>query len=71
MPEDKVRVRYDRGHALIRKAVLRADRGMVFDNSRLNAPPRQTLVFNAGRQVQADPTLPNWILTAYAADLLI
>ncbi len=71
VPEEKVRARYDRGHALIREAVLRADRGIVFDNSRLNAPPRQMLVFNVGRLVQSDPTLPQWILTAYAADLQI
>lgn len=71
VPEDKIRARYDRGHTLIRDAVLRADRGMVFDNSRLNTPPRQMLVFSHGRLVQVDPTLPNWILTAYAADLLI
>ena len=36
VPEDKIRSRYDRGQPLIRQAVLRADRGMVFDNSRLN-----------------------------------
>lgn len=71
VPEDKIRARYDRGHPLIREAVLRADRGMVFDNSRLNASPRQMLVFNAGRLVQADPRLPGWILRAYAADLNI
>lgn len=32
VPEDKIRSHYDRGQPLIRQAVLRADRGMAFDN---------------------------------------
>ncbi|GHF51555.1 zeta toxin family protein [Seohaeicola zhoushanensis] len=71
VPEDKIRARYDRGQALIRAAVLRADRGIVFDNSRLNAPPRQMLVFAEGRLTMAAPILPAWILATYAADLAI
>ena len=69
VPEDKIRARYERGASLIRKAVLRADRGLVFDNSRLNAPPRQMLVFADGRLTRAEPVLPEWILKAYADDL--
>ena len=69
VPEDKIRARYDRGKPLIRDAVLRADRGMVFDNSRLNQPPQQVLLFADGRLVQAVPILPNWVLTTYDADL--
>ncbi|ODR92975.1 zeta toxin family protein [Sinorhizobium alkalisoli] len=71
VPEDKVRARYERGQPLIREAVLRADRGIVFDNSRLNAPPRQILVFASGRLLQAAPYLPKWVLSAYADDLVI
>lgn len=71
VPEEKIRARYGRGQPLIREAVLRADRGMVFDNSRLNTAPQQMLVFAAGRLAKASPTLPQWILTAYAADLVI
>lgn len=71
VPEDKIRARYERSQPLIRKAVLRADRGMVFDNSRLNTSPQQMLVFASGRLVQVAPTLPRWILRAYAADLAI
>jgi predicted ABC-type ATPase len=71
VPEDKVRARFDRNQPLIREAVLRADRGMVFDNSRLNEPPRQMLVFAGGRLAKAAPILPGWILRAYAADLVI
>lgn len=71
VPEDKVRARYARGLPLIREAVLRADRGMVFDNSRLNVPPQRMLVFAEGRLIEAAPHLPTWILTAYAADLTV
>lgn len=71
VPEDKVRARLARGLALIRQAVLRADRGMVHDNSALNQPPREMLRFDRGRLVRAEPVLPGWILSAYAADLVI
>ncbi len=71
VPEDKIRARYDRNQPLIREAVLAADRGMVFDNSRLNAPPRRMLVFASGRLTQAEPVLPAWVLQVYAADLVI
>lgn len=71
VPENKIRARYERSQPLIRKAVLRADRGMVFDNSRLNTPAQQMLVFAGGRLAQVAPTLPRWILEAYAADLAI
>lgn len=71
VPEGKIRARYERGQPLIRQAVLRADRGMVFDNSGLNTPPRQMLVFVKGRLAQAAAMLPRWILDTYAADLSI
>lgn len=71
VPEEKIRARYERGQTLIREAVLRADRGIVYDNSRLNAPPRQVLVFAHGRLIQAAPRLPDWVLSAYADDLVI
>ncbi len=69
VPEDKIRARFDRSAPLIRQAVLLADRGMVFDNSRLNEPPRQVLVFVSGRLAQAAPRLPEWVLSTYADDL--
>lgn len=71
VPEDKIRARYDRGQPLIRRAVLMADRGMVFDNSQLNVPPVQMLVFANGRLAQAAPHLPAWIRKIYAADLVV
>lgn len=71
VPEGKIRERYARNQPLIRQAVLLADRGMVFDNSRLNEPPRRLLLFGKGRLQEAQPLLPRWILEGYAEDLLI
>ncbi|MGP6089232.1 zeta toxin family protein [Antarctobacter jejuensis] len=71
VPEDKIRARFARSQPLIRAAVLQADRGMVFDNSRLNQPPQRMLVFTQGRLTQAAPQLPDWILTTYETDLQI
>lgn len=71
VPGQKIRDRYARGQPLIRQAVLRADRGMVFDNSALNMPPRHMLMFATGRLLQAEPVLPAWVLNAYAEDLTI
>ena len=71
VPQEKIRARYSRGQPLIRQAVLRADRGMVFDNSGLNTAPEQMLVFAAGRLIRAAPILPQWILSIYGDDLVI
>ena len=71
VPEDKIRARYDRSAPFIREAVLRADRGMVFDNSSLNQPPRHCLTFADGRLVFALPCLPTWIRATYEADLIV
>ncbi|MBV1692101.1 zeta toxin family protein [Novosphingobium sp. G106] len=71
VPEDKIRTRYGRGAPFIRAAVLKADRGMVFDNSRLNQPPSHCLTFANGRLVYAVPRLPGWIRSAYQTDLYI
>jgi predicted ABC-type ATPase len=49
VPEDKVRERFERNKPLIREAMLMADYGMVYDNSRLNEPPEMVLGFEAGR----------------------
>jgi len=69
VPEDKIRARYERGAPLIRAAVLKADRGMVFDNSKLNRPPTHCLAFTAGRLVFAQPRLPEWVRSIYRDDL--
>lgn len=71
VPEDKIRSRYARGAPFIRAAVLKADRGMVFDNSSLNRPPNHCLTFANGRLVFAAPRLPSWIRSVYKTDLEI
>lgn len=71
VPEDKIRARYVRGAPFIRAAVLKADRGMVLDNSRINQPPSHCLTFANGRLVFAMPRLPGWIQSVYEAELLL
>lgn len=71
VPIEKIRARYDRGGPLIRAAIQKADRGMVFDNSELNRPPNHCLTFSAGRLIYALPHLPLWIRSTYEADLSI
>lgn len=71
VPEDKIRARFDRSAPLIRQAVLLANRGMVFDNSRLNEPPQQVLMFGKGRLIQAAARLPEWVLSTYTDDLTL
>lgn len=71
VPIEKILTRYTRGAPLIRSAILKADRGMVFDNSGLNVPPSHCLTFSDGRLVFALPHLPGWIRSTYAQDLLI
>lgn len=71
VPEDKIRARYTRGASFIRAAIVKADRGMVFDNSRLNQPPSHCLTFANGRLVYAATRLPDWIRAVYETDLII
>ncbi|MEM6900377.1 MAG: zeta toxin family protein [Pseudomonadota bacterium] len=69
VPDQKIRERYDRNGPLIRQAVLSADLGHVFDNSKLNVPPKRVLSFSTGQLTHVDPYLPNWAARTYAADL--
>ncbi len=71
VPRGQDPCRYARGAPFIRAAVLKADRGMVFDNSRLNQPPSHCLTFANGRLVYAMPLLPGWIRSVYKAELEI
>ena len=65
VPEEKIRNRYARNGSLIRKAVLLADMGHVFDNSRLNTPPRRLLTFERGREINRTDDLPEWAIALY------
>lgn len=68
VPENKVRGRYHRSLPLIRQAVMLADVGQVFDNSRLAAPARRCLEYRRGRLFWRTETLPPWIQAGYIDD---
>ena len=70
VPENKIRERYDRNGPLIRQAMLLADQGHVFDNSRLNTPPQRIIGFTRGGLSYVRPTLPDWARAIYDADLV-
>lgn len=69
VPETKIRERFARNGPLIREAMLLADRGAVYDNSRLNVPPEQIITFRNGRPVTIAATIPGWARRIYGADL--
>ena len=69
VPEAKIRERYERSAPLIRAAVLKADRGFVYDNSRIGILPRLCLTFHGGVLYRAAGGLPGWITGLYGPDL--
>lgn len=69
VPEDKIRERYARNPALIRQAVLLADRGFVYDNSALGKPPELAAAFRSGEVVYASKAVPAWARELYAEEL--
>jgi predicted ABC-type ATPase len=69
VPENKIRERFDRSGPLIRKAVLFADEGLVYDNSRAALPPDLILHFRQGSLVKTVKDPPPWIKRIYANDL--
>lgn len=69
VPEDKIRERYARNPALIRQAVLLADRGFVYDNSALGKPPELTVAFRSGEVVYASKAVPAWARDLYSEEL--
>lgn len=69
VPEDKIRERYARNQALIRQAMLVADYGFVYDNSRLNRSPERVIDFKAGRVIRVSGTVPAWARELYAQEL--
>ena len=60
VPEDKIRARFARNKALIREAVLLADRGYVFDNSVRGHPPTLGLRYRNGTLREATDNLTDW-----------
>jgi predicted ABC-type ATPase len=71
VPEEKIRIRYDRSGPLIRQAILASDIGHVFDNSQPNQPPMRALSFTNGALSFALPQLPNWVPDLYSDDLVL
>ncbi len=69
VPDQRIRDRYARNQALIREAVLLADRAFVFDNSALDEPARRLLSFEQGRIAKRSDPLPQWAANLYADDL--
>ena len=69
VPDAKVRGRYDRNGPVIRRAVLRADNGFVFDNSIDGAPPRLLITFQAGHIVKVARDIPAWAAELYREQL--
>ena len=69
VPEDKIRARYERNQALIREAVLIADRAYVFDNSRLDQPHRRVVSFDHGHAKDVIEPVPRWAQILYASEL--
>lgn len=69
VPEANIRGRYARNPALIREAVLIAEAGQVFDNSRIGRAPRRLILFRREIAVDAAPDLPGWASALYGGDL--
>ena len=69
VPEDKIRERYARNGALIRRAAMRADYAFVYDNSMLNQAPALALAMRAGQVFEASDRVPAWARDLYAHEL--
>jgi predicted ABC-type ATPase len=69
VPEDKIRDRFERNPALIRQAVLRADRAFIYDNSRLNQDPALAIEFKNGQVARVSDQVPLWARDLYAKEL--
>jgi predicted ABC-type ATPase len=65
VPERKIRERFERNQALIRKAALLADRAQVFDSSALNQRPRILLELTNGQVVSRAEDAPDWFERLY------
>lgn len=69
VPEEKIRKRYAGNRTLIRKAVLEADRALIFDNSSLDQPHVRVLTFKDGRVTDRAGELTAWALALYGPEL--
>jgi predicted ABC-type ATPase len=69
VPEARIRARYVRNQAFIRQAAAGADWAYVFDNSRLDRPPRRLFTLQHGRATEIQADIPAWASSLYAAEL--
>jgi hypothetical protein len=69
VPEQKIRERYARNQALIRRAALGADYAYVYDNSVRGKPPVRSILFRDGQVVELAEHVPAWARSLYAPDL--
>ncbi|HSV51919.1 MAG TPA: AAA family ATPase [Burkholderiaceae bacterium] len=69
VPEDKIRERYERNQALIKTAVLQADRAFIYDNSTLNTPPALAIELRDGKAIWVSERVPAWARELYAKEL--
>lgn len=65
VPEKKILDRYERNQRLIRMAMLMADRGAIYDASRLNQPPLLLAQAMSGRIERVVQTAPDWFASLY------
>nr|WP_070959725.1 zeta toxin family protein [Hyphomonas sp. Mor2] len=70
VPDDKVRERYARNKALIKRAALMADAAVIYDSSALNAAPRRLAKLVHGRLEWIEFNRPGWFDALYG-DLLV
>lgn len=68
VPAQKVRERFERNQALIKAAVLLADRGAVYDGSALNKPPRLLAQSTLGHLDIVAQNLPAWFERLYGGE---
>lgn len=69
VPQDKIRERFARNPALIREAVLKADKAFIYDNSALARRPTLLLEFTHGSVVGVSDQVTGWAHTLYAKEL--
>lgn len=69
VPQDKIRDRFARNPALIREAVLKADKAFIYDNSALARRPTLLLEITRGSVVRVSNQVPGWAHTLYAKEL--
>jgi predicted ABC-type ATPase len=69
VPEEKIRERYERNQALIKRAVLLSDRAFIYDNSALNKAPERAIDFKDGLVIRISDRVPTWARELYAKEL--